>query len=224
MPRPQLIRSDLFPYHVTARTNNRADFPVPTPIAWEIICDSAYEASIVNGAEFHAILMMPNHLHALLSTPSGDIGVVMRTFMTSVSKAMNRLSGQTGHVFGGPYYPSIVRDDRYFTTAYRYVYQNPIRASLGQRVEEYRWSTLRGLLGVERSRVPLHLPRAGFGLNLLGRDADHQLEFLNRDFSLKGRLAIRKGLRTNDFSPAPQKCVESGIPSWKRTLSEIIEE
>lgn len=130
MPRKRLIRSDCLPYHVTARSNNREKFPLPLKDVWGILCEEILSAQIALGIEVQSFVLMPNHFHMLLTTPETDLGEVMKSFMRNTTKTLNLESGRSGRIFGGPYYPSIIESDQYFSQAYKYVYRNPAKAKL----------------------------------------------------------------------------------------------
>ena len=46
-----------------------------------------------------------------------------------------------GHVFQGRYKAVPVRDEKYILSLFRYIHQNPIKAGICGRVEDYRWSS-----------------------------------------------------------------------------------
>lgn len=48
----------------------------------------------------------------------------------------------SGHLYQGTYKSFPVQDDEHFLTVCRYVEQNPLRAGLVQRAEDWRWSSL----------------------------------------------------------------------------------
>jgi REP element-mobilizing transposase RayT len=199
MPRKPLIRSDRIPYHVTARVNNREHFHLPLPQMWKIIGNECLNLHLVYAVEFHSVVMMPNHLHMLLTVPEHDLGVAMRGFMGYTTRTSNLISGRSGHLFGGRYYWSLVNSSRYYGHAYKYVYRNPVRAGLCERVEDYPYSTLQGSLGSGHLPFPLHLTRIAMELVLPSIESMEQLEWLNRPFPKEAEEMIQKGLRKREF-------------------------
>lgn len=199
MPRKQLQKSDLLPYHVTARANNREEFHLPLERFWGLIGSECLNLVLVYDVQFHAFVLMPNHFHVILSVPNYDLGKVMSVFMASVTRTSNLLSGRTGHVFGGPYHWSIITNARYYGHALKYVYRNPVRAKLCDRVEDYPFSTLHGLLGTHHLPFPLHFTRAGMEFALPSTAITEQLEWLNRPFPKEAEGLIQKGLRKKLF-------------------------
>jgi putative transposase len=199
MARTPLQVNKSLPYHVTARTNNRETFHVPLAQLWEIIGEECLNLAWVYGAEFHAFVLMPNHFHLLITTPEQNLGVTMNEFLKSVSRRSNRLSDRTGHVFGGPYHRSLIRDSRYFAHALKYVYRNPVRAKLCDHAEDYPFSTLRGLLGLAPLAFPISFTRSGLELSLPAMEPVSQLGWLNSPLPKETEALVRAGLRRRLF-------------------------
>ncbi len=201
MPRKNLVRSDSLPYHVTARANNREAFFLDLPRLWELLGTQCLFLNTVYKVEFHAVVLMPNHIHMILTVPEFDLGLVMNDFMRSISRRSNLKTGRTGHVFGGPYFWSLVQSSRYFSHVLKYVYRNPVRANLCEKVEDYPYSTLRGLVGAAHLPVPIHYTRSELELFLPAFEGQQQLLWLNTPFSTEVEEQIKKGLRRKLFEP-----------------------
>jgi putative transposase len=199
MPRKPLERSDCHPYHVTARANNREAYPVPLREFWEILGFECLVLSIVYGVQFQALVLMPNHLHLITTVPDHDFGLVMNVLMRSITQSANRLSGRSGRVFGSSCYRSLIKETRYYRHAIKYVYRNPVKAGLCERVEEYPYSTLRGLLGSSQLPFPIFHTRMGMELSLPSSETSDLLPWLNKPFPKEAELLIRKGLRKRIF-------------------------
>ena len=213
MPRKNLIRSKIFPYHVTARVNNRECFYIPLHDVWSVLGHHCLEISILFKTQIHALVLMPNHIHLLLSTPEEDLGVVMNYFMSSVTRTLNAKSGRTGRLFGARYYRSLIDSGLYFAHALKYVYRNPVKAGLCLRVEEYPFSTLSGVLGSQRLRFPLYFPFQKTHFIWISQNIDQQLNWLNKDIREDHQIAIKKALRKVNFS-LPKE-------GWKRSLGDL---
>lgn len=199
MPRKLLQRSELLPYHVTARANNRETFPLPLDQLWEIIGFECLVLTIAYEVKIHALVLMPNHIHMLLTVPRHDLGLAMNVFLSSVTRSSNMLSGRSGHLFGGPYYGSLISGTHYFGHALKYVYRNPVKAKLCELVEEFPYSTLHGLLGHSHLPFPIHFTRVGMEINLPSGEPHQQLEWLNQPFPNEAERLIKKGLRKRIF-------------------------
>jgi len=92
-----------------------------------------------------AYCIMPNHWHMVLwPTRDGELGqFVQRMTTTHVRRwHLYRQTVGTGHLYQGAYKSFPIQDDDHFLTVCRYVEQNPLRAGLVARAEEWPWSSL----------------------------------------------------------------------------------
>jgi putative transposase len=76
---------------------------------------------------------------------------VLEASLEALSGGMHRLNGtysrrfngrykRWGHLFGSRYSAWIIRDEHHLMLTRRYVLDNPVRAGLCQRAEEWPWS------------------------------------------------------------------------------------
>ena len=89
--------------------------------------------------------VMPNHWHlALYPKKDGDLQIFMRwVSMTHTQRwhAQHKTAG-SGHLYQGRYKLFIVQEDKYLLQLFKYIEANPLRASLIQRAEDWKWSSL----------------------------------------------------------------------------------
>lgn len=199
MPRKPLFRSNFLPYHVTARTNNRETFSPSLGQVWRELTHACFSLSMIYEVEFHALVLMPNHFHMILTVPQHDLGKVMNYFISTVTKEMNFISGRSGHVFGGPYHWSLIGNSRYFGHALKYVYRNPVKAGICRLVEDYSFSTLSGLIGGTHLSFPIYFTKSRLELALPSLQSLDLLEWLNKPFPREAEALIQKGLRKRSF-------------------------
>lgn len=213
MPRKTLIRSKNHPYHVTARANNREEFHLPLHQVWKVLNHDFFEANLIFKVEIHALVLMPNHFHLLITAPEEDLGMVMQQSIRSITKTLNLKSGRSGRVFGSRYHWTLIDSHLYFAHALKYVYRNPVKAKLSEKVEDYEFSTLSGLLGAQPLAFPLYFP---FGMSqhlLVPERTEDMLSWLNTPFQLEHEAAVKKALRKTRFAPPKQ--------GWKRSLEVL---
>lgn len=153
--RTPVPKSDVFPFHVSARTPNRELFRVSMKDAWSIMEDYLFLTQTTYGLKIHAFVLMLNHFHMLVSTPRLNLGSAMNFFLRETSKEQNRLSGRINQNWGGPYHKTLVNSYQYYMNVYKYIYRNPVRARFCDRVEEYPFSTINGLCGKSKLIIPL---------------------------------------------------------------------
>jgi putative transposase len=108
----------------------------------------------------HAWVVMPNHVHVLLGPLVGHtIPEIMQAQKSFTAKAI--LAGSAGlrpamqknaggtpalpgrHVWQPDYYDRFIRNERHYAAAVDYIHQNPVKAGLVARAEDWPWSSAR---------------------------------------------------------------------------------
>lgn len=145
----------------------------------------------------HAFMLMPNHLHLLLTTPNADLDIFMRDFVSYTTTKLNLRSGRSGRIFGARYHWQIVDSSLYYAHCLKYVHRNPVKAGLCEKVEDWRWSTFHGMLGREHLPLPLSYPRGG--VSLVPEDHAELVEWLNKPYPKEAEEALQKALRRSIF-------------------------
>lgn len=187
MPRKNLIRVKRLPYHVTTRTHDQEFFNLPLELVWKIVQESLVEAYRLHPINLIAFVLMNNHYHMLLITPNEDLDLFMYEFNKRFAlKIISRTKNQN-QVFGGRYKWSIIRSKNYFSNCYRYIYQNPLRAKIINRVEDYPYSTLNYIAKGLKFPIPIH--------DQFGFKDGFCLDWLNAKFSDEDLESVRKKLK-----------------------------
>ncbi len=154
MPRKLLVLSDVNPYHIVARSNNKDWFDIPMPVCMAIFLEVIEKTKKLYGFEFHTFILMANHFHMILSTPHANLDEGMRYFMTETSRRIARAAGRINKIYGQRYHWTEIKNAIQYAHAFRYNFQNSTRAKIVQFVEDYNWSSLR--------HKELFVPNAGF--------------------------------------------------------------
>jgi REP element-mobilizing transposase RayT len=94
----------------------------------------------------HTWMVMPNHVHLLL-TPKVAPSDALRRLKGASAREANKLLGLTRQAFWqDESYDHVVRTQQEFERIENYILQNPVRAGLATVEEEYPWSSgFRGL-------------------------------------------------------------------------------
>lgn len=191
MPRKNLIRTPHHYYHITTRANNKEWFALPLREIWSI-SQTAFNKSQENApAIVSQFVLMGNHYHLLIKTPNSDIDIFMFWFNKTFSDLLRKKSGRINRMFGSNYKWSLIQDPSYLFNVVRYVYQNPIRAGVVSRCEDYPFSTL---YYKKRNKDP------GFKVEFK-IEFDSLWEPINTDLPLEEIDLIRSGLRKSVFKP-----------------------
>ncbi len=91
----------------------------------------------------------------------------MQHFESRYVQRFNKRHGRVGHLFQGRFKSVIVEREAYLLELCRYIVLNPVRAGMVERPEEYRWSSYRAKIGLEKPPVWLCMD----SLALFGSDA-----------------------------------------------------
>ncbi|WP_374076224.1 transposase [Bdellovibrio bacteriovorus] len=199
MPRKPLIYTSEFPYHVTARSNNKEWFYLPISECWRVFTSSLVEIHQRFGFEIHAFVLMSNHYHLLgQCSQDHDLGEVMAWFQKSVSRQINKKAGRINHIFGGAYKASLISHDYHYSHVYKYIARNPVTAGLSETVENYPFSSF-------NKRISQGcFPPILFSLNWRGcipKDDENYLAWLNTKFNDDLYLLLKKELKKTVFEP-----------------------
>lgn len=193
MPRKKTFKTADYPYHVTARSSNKEWFYLPMDQVWQIFMNYLWFVSMTYKVRIHAFVLMDNHFHLLLRTPEANIDEAMNYLLREVSKTIGIEANRQNQIFGGPYHWTVIKNSIYYHHAYKYIYRNPVHAGICWKVEDYPYSTLRGLLGRDQVLFPV-----ADNMCLIS-DPYRQLEWLNRDFESDDKIAIKKALKHREF-------------------------
>ncbi|HKD06826.1 MAG TPA: transposase [Bryobacteraceae bacterium] len=91
--------------------------------------------------ELHAFVVMPNHVHLLL-TPWIDLAAITRTLKGKSSRQANILLARTGTPFWqDESFDHWIRHPRQFEKVREYIERNPVRAGLVERPEQWPYSS-----------------------------------------------------------------------------------
>lgn len=140
----------------------------------------------------HAFVLMSNHFHLLVTSPEANLSEAMRWFIGSTSLHLGHDCRRINQIFARRFKRSLLNSQHYFLNAYKYVYQNPVRAGLCDAVEQYPYSTLRGLLGLGVLDLPLADPA-------LISDVEGVLRWLNERPNAESLHSMRWGLSRKVF-------------------------
>ena len=100
-----------------------------------------YNSEVLGHYELHAFVVMPNHVH-LLITPSVPLRKLTKSLKSITARRANEMLGLTGTTFWQEEsYDHTVRNRREFANIWRYIEHNPVRAGLAIQAFDFRWSS-----------------------------------------------------------------------------------
>jgi REP element-mobilizing transposase RayT len=93
-----------------------------------------------------AFCMMPTHYHLMVQTPDATLSRCMRHLNGVYTQRYNVRHGCDGTLFRGRFKSILVDADNYMLQLVRYIHQNPLKAGLVKRLDQYVWSSHKGYL------------------------------------------------------------------------------
>ena len=109
----------------------------------DVVADALWKGVRESRYELGAWALMPNHVHVALR-PLGDqdLASTVRSIKSSSAQAANRLLNRSGSRFRArDYFGRRIRDRDHEGRVTRYIENNPVRAGLCDRVQDWPWSS-----------------------------------------------------------------------------------
>jgi len=88
----------------------------------------------------HAFCLMTTHYHLVVESNCGALSRGLQALNGRYARSFNRRHGRFGHLFAERFSARAIGDDEYLVEACAYVLQNPVKAGLCDRTEEWPWS------------------------------------------------------------------------------------
>lgn len=190
------VQTSEFPFHITARAHNRDHFSLPLEQVWKVLTHHLSLVHYKYDFKIHSFVLMPNHFHLIGSTYEFELGHIMRAFMSESAKEINFKSARKNQVWGSRYFKCLISSPHYYLNVYKYVYQNPLRAGLVEKVEEWPFSTLNSLIGYSKLDIPIEPDSIIFN-----PDFDEvELNWLNQRVTAEQLILMQTALRKKSMS------------------------
>ncbi|MFZ2089582.1 MAG: transposase [Desulfobaccales bacterium] len=92
-----------------------------------------------------AAVVLPDHVHALAQTmpkpAGGDVNLaeIIHSVKRHSARTINQKRGTQGPLWQDERYDRIIRDEAEFLEKWQYIRNNPLKAELAERPEDYPW-------------------------------------------------------------------------------------
>lgn len=144
MPRMNRVAVGGVVYHVINRSNGRAEM-FSNDDEYKHFERLLKEGKELTNMRILSYCIMPNHWHLVLYPINDtDMGEFMR-WVTTTHVRQRRVMTKSigcGHLYQGTYKSFPIQTDIYVQQLILYVEQNPLRAKLVKRAENWKWSSL----------------------------------------------------------------------------------
>ena len=92
--------------------------------------------------KIYAYCLMGNHVHLLIKAQENNLETIFKRIAGRYVYYYNVKYQRVGHLFQDRFKSEPVEDDAYLLTVLRYIHQNPVKAKLCKKVEEYCYSSI----------------------------------------------------------------------------------
>lgn len=143
MPRIGRVVAAGFPHHVVQRGNNREQVFFEEKDRKQYLSllkkySVKWESSVM------AYCLMSNHVHLLIKPASDEsLCKMMQGLTFCYTQYVNRIYQRTGRLWESRYHSCIVDQAKYLWAVARYIEQNPVRAGMVEKPEDYFYSSAR---------------------------------------------------------------------------------
>jgi REP element-mobilizing transposase RayT len=140
-------------YHITARGNEQRPIVRDDRDRRRTLAQMVEHYRVV----CHAWVLMDNHYHLLLETPTPNLSRAVRHLNGVYTQRFNRRHQRVGHLFQGRFKAILVERESYLLELCRYVVLNPVRANLARHPRGWTWSSYRATAGEEAAPAWLQI-------------------------------------------------------------------
>lgn len=139
--RDPLVRRSAFKVVDTVLDSGWGSCLLRSPLAARMVAETLL-AQQGKSCEITGLVIMPNHVHAILRVANGiELKAVMQQLKGGSAYAVNRLLNRTGRLCQPDYFDRIIRDEEHFDRTLQYIHWNPVKAKLCIAPEHYTYSS-----------------------------------------------------------------------------------
>lgn len=142
-------------YHIYNRTNNKEiAFKSPENYLYFLKKYREFLGSLIDTL---AYCLMPTHFHFLVYIVSTDISKIQKNigiWLSSYTKAINKLYKRHGSLFQHHTKAVLISSDNYLLTAAAYIHQNPVVSGLVDKHEDWTYSSYQDYIEMRDGSLP----------------------------------------------------------------------
>jgi len=143
MPRIGRVVAAGYPHHVIQRGNNREHVFFDEKDRKQYL-SLLKKYSVKWQSPIMAYCLMSNHVHLLTKPESNEsLYKMMQGITLCYTQYINRSYQRTGRLWESRYHSCIVDQEKYLWAVARYIEQNPVRAGMVKKAEDYPYSSAR---------------------------------------------------------------------------------
>lgn len=112
-----------------------------------------YDCMKISGFQIYAYCLMSNHIHLVLKTEEEELEQIFKRIGVRFVSWYNNKYDRIGPLFQDRYKSEPVEEEAYLLTVARYVHQNPKKAGIVQKSEDYRYSSYNDYLSTQNGKM-----------------------------------------------------------------------
>lgn len=132
------------------------------------------ECKEISQYKLYAYCLMGNHIHLVIRVEKEPLEIIFKRICGRYAYWYNSKYQRVGHLFQDRFKSEPIEDEGYLLTVLRYIHQNPVKAGLVKKIEEYPYSSYRCYLEQDGNQ----LVDIDFVLNIMNADQfrDYHIE------------------------------------------------
>lgn len=150
MPRIARQKSESGIYHIILRGANRQDIFHNDDDCYRFlkILETYKTQSEIS---IFAWCLMGNHVHLLLKEGKEELAFTMKRIGVSYASYYNRKYKTVGHLFQDRFRSENIENDAYLLSVTRYIHQNPVKAGIVTKPDDWKWSSCKSYYTIVES-------------------------------------------------------------------------
>lgn len=149
MPRHQRILSKTGTYHVMMRGNERKNLFLDKEDRQRFL-ETLFAKKKEAGFSLFAFCLMDNHVHLVIQEGQESLATTMKRINASYAYYFNQKYNRVGHLFQDRFKSENIEDERYLMAVTRYIHNNPVKAGIVEKAEDYKWSSYKYYLAPDK--------------------------------------------------------------------------
>ncbi len=154
MPRVARDKGEFLTYHIIQRGNERKNIFNTEDDRIKFL-ETIYIMKEKYNFILEAYCLMDNHVHLLINDNGNDISKVVKSINISYAYYFNKTYKRVGHLFQDRFKSELIGDDNYLLSVSAYIHNNPFKAGIVEKPQEYEWSSFNYYCGKESYRSGL---------------------------------------------------------------------
>lgn len=211
MPRTARLQSNSGIYHIMIRGNEKKDIFFDEEDRARFL-DTLFKMKADDNYQVFAHCLMNNHVHLLIKEENDTIYRMMKRICVSYVYYFNAKYKRIGHLFQDRFRSEAIEEESYILAAARYIHNNPVKAGIVKKAEDFTWSSYKEYIG-DKAYWPGLVDRA-FLLSLFSFLEERAIE-LFKDFT--NQVVDDNFI---DFDDCTDR--ETAIDTYRRNLREQI--